>query len=468
MNMGQLTFALYFGNRGFFPEKLIASARQELQQALSDAGYQSLVLEAGATRYGAVETAAEGRIYAEFLQKHRGEFAGVILSLPNFGDENGAIAALRDCDVPILIQAYPDEFGKMDFQNRRDAYCGKMSVMDVFYQNHLPFTVFEPHVVHPASDAFRQQLHWFAAVCRIVKKMRRLTIGAIGARTTAFKTVRFDEITLQKYGITTETLDLSELFRRVRGIGPDSAACRAKQEHLLDYTSWAGVPGEKLQTLAKVGVALDDIIAEYDLDALALRCWIEMEKELGVSPCVLLSDLNDRGIAAACELDVGNAVPMVALSQAADRPATCLDWNNNYGDDPERCILFHCGPVPQSLMTGKGRIIEHPMFAKSFGAGCGWGCNVGRISPAPMTFASSKTEDGKLVFYLGEGEFTGEPIEESFFGCAGVARIPNLQHKLLLIGKKGYRHHVSLTFGHVQVPVREAFSTYLGYELLEI
>lgn len=466
--MSKLTFALYFGNRGFFPETLIAGARKEMKETLEKLGYGTLIMDENTTRYGAVETTEEGRKFANFLKEHRGSYDGVILSLPNFGDENGAITALADCGVPILIQAYPDESGKMDFQNRRDAFCGKFSIMDVFYQYRLPFTAFKPHTVHPCTETFEQQVGQFAAVCRIVKKMKRFSVGAIGARTTAFKTVRFDELTLQKYGITTEALDLSEVFLRIRDVKTGSDKFKQKAERLKDYTSWTGVPGEKFDTLARLSVAIDDIIDEYKLDCIALRCWIEMERELKVSPCVLLSELNDRGIVAACELDVCNAVPMYALSLASEKAAACLDWNNNYGESEDKCILFHCGPVPQSLMTAKGQVIEHPMFAKSFGPGCGWGCNVGRIAQSPMTFASSKTEDGKLIFYLGEGRFTGEPVEEGFFGCAGVVEIENLQDKLLAIGKKGFRHHVSVTFDHVALSVKEAFTTYLGYDITNI
>lgn len=466
--MDKQTFALYFGNRGFFPETLIDGARKELKETVEKLGYQTIMMDEGATRFGAVETAEEGRKYAAFLKEHRGEYDGVILCLPNFGDENGAIAALQDCGVPILIQTYPDEIGKMDFSQRRDGFCGKFSIMDVFYQYNLPFTTYKPHVVHPVSKEFERQVIEFAAVCRVVKKMKRFSVGAIGARTTAFKTVRFDELTLQRYGITTETLDLSELFMRVKDVKAGTDKFMQRRERLLNYTNWTGVPEEKLDMLSKVSIAIDDIIDDYKLDTLALRCWEEIEKELRVSPCVLLSELNDRGIVAACELDVCNAVPMYALSAASEVPATVLDWNNNYEDDENKCILFHCGPVPQTLMTGKGLIIEHKMFAKSYGAGCGWGCNVGKIAASPMTFASSKTEDGKIKFYLGEGRFTDDPIEEGFFGCGGVAEIENLQDKLMVIGKNGYRHHVGVTFGHISAPVKEAFLTYLGYEIINI
>ncbi len=140
MTTPKTTFALFYGNRGFFPASLIAEARAELPRVLAAMGHRTIAMDAAATRYGAVETVEEGRKFAAFLAEHRGEFGGVILSLPNFGDENGAVAALRDAGVPILVHAYPDTLDRMQPENRRDAFCGKLSVMDVFGQNGLPFT----------------------------------------------------------------------------------------------------------------------------------------------------------------------------------------------------------------------------------------------------------------------------------------------------------------------------------------
>lgn len=150
-----MKFALYFGNRGFFPETLIADARSEVCSAVKEAGYDYIIPESSMTRYGAVESRDEGYRYAEWLKSHMGDYDGVIMSLPNFSDENGAVAALRDAGVPILIQAYPDEIGKMDFEHRRDSYCGKFSIEDVFNQYKIPYTVLEPHVVHPLSPEFK-------------------------------------------------------------------------------------------------------------------------------------------------------------------------------------------------------------------------------------------------------------------------------------------------------------------------
>ncbi len=464
MNSSKTCFALVIGNRGFFPSSLLIEARNEMKEVLESLGHQVIMPDEKATAHGAVETPREGRIYAEFLQKHRGEYGGVILSLPNFGDETGAVEALRDCGVPIFIQAYPDELDKMAPELRRDAFCGKFSVMDVFTQYGLPFTSLTPHTVSPRSDAFVRNIEYFDRVCMVYNALKHSVIGAVGARTTAFKTVRIDELALQRNGITMETLDLSEIIART-GDMQNSSAVEQKAEVLRSLTNWDQVPQQAFDTLAKLGVVIDEVIEEYRMDALALRCWVEMQKQLNVSPCILLSELNQRGIPAACEVDVGNAVTMLALKAASGSPAACLDWNNNYGDDEDACILFHCGPVPSSLMTSKGQISDHLILANSVGEGCGYGCNTGRIAPVPFSFGSMLTEEGKLKFYLGEGEFTNDPIPQEFFGCAGVARIENLQEKLQTIGYLGHRHHTSITPGHLVKPVQEAMVKYLGYEV---
>lgn len=461
------TFALYFGNRGFFPASLIASARDEVAAAVEKAGFDYLMPPADMTRYGAVETKDEGLKYAEWLGEHIGEYDGLIMSLPNFSDENGAVAAVRDCGVPIFIQAYPDEIGKMDFDHRRDSYCGKFSICDVFHQYKIPFTIMPPHVVHPNTDAFAKNLSDFAAVCRVVNGMKRFTIGVIGARTTKFKTVRYDEITLQKYGITCDTYDLSELFYRVEKMDGNSADVKAKIEKLIGYTDFSSVPKDKTETLAKVSVAIDDMMREYHLDCITLRCWEEMQTVLGIAPCVLLSELNDRGIVASCEIDLCSAINMYSMLLASQTPTACLDWNNNYGDDPNKVILFHCGPVAQSLMDGKGKVTDHKMFAKGC-PGCGWGSNEGRIAAFDMTYSNCKTEDGKLTFYVDKGEFTGEPIEPEFFGCGGVAKIDDLQRKLIVLAKNGFRHHTAVGKGDMTDILREAFTTYLGYDMIEL
>ncbi|MCL5270302.1 MAG: hypothetical protein M1457_07090 [bacterium] len=461
----KITFALFFGNRGFFPASLIAEAREQLPRVLKALGHETLMLDAAATPHGAIESPRDGEVYAHFLRQNRGKFGGVILSLPNFGDETGAVSALKEAGVPILVQAYPDDLIKMSPALRRDSFCGKLSVMDVFCQYGLPFPVLKPHVVHPESPEFAANVDHFDRVCRVVGGMRECTVGAIGARTTPFKTVRIDELALQKHGVTVETVDLSSVIAQVRALPAGDKAVQDKVSMLRGFADWRNVPAAALENLARLAVVLDRLIEEMQLDALAIRCWAELQLELGVSPCVLLGALNDRGVGAACEVDLGNAVVLRALGLASGEPAALLDWNNNYGSDEDKCILFHCGPVPPSLMTGPGCVVDHAILGTTIGEGRSWGCNVGRIKPTPFTFGSMMTLDGRLKFFLGEGAITSDPIPQDFFGCAGVAQIDRLQDVLLYMGRTGHRHHVSITPGRHLAPAREAFERYLGYDV---
>ncbi len=463
--MKKTTFALYFGNRGFFPASLIAGARQEMKCELNALGHDVLMLDESATRYGAVETPLEGEAYARFLHENRGKYEGVIVCLPNFGDETGAVAALQHAGVPIWIQAYPDDYDRMEPALRRDAFCGKISIMDVFHQYGVKFTALKPHTVRPGSACFRANIDEFDRICQVVNGIDGMVVGAIGARTTPFKTVRIDEVALQHHGITVETFDLSDVFLRMKAVQPSQNEYREKTSLLREFAAWDGVPERAFDQLVRLGVTLDQIIGEARLDAVAIRCWTEIQQQVGISPCVVMGALNETGLASACEVDLGNAVAMRALHLASYQPVGLLDWNNNYNDEDEKCILFHCGPLPASLMASKGQVTDHAILKNSVGEGKGFGCNVGRIKPGTFTFGSLMTDAGQVKMYLGEGQITADPVPDNFFGVAGVAEIPRLQDVLLHIGKHGHRHHVSITPGQVHEALVEALGRYLGFDV---
>ena len=463
--MKKTTFALFFGNRGFFPASLIAGARQELRDALVALGHDVLMLDETATRYGAVETPQEGQVYANFLRENRGKFGGVILCLPNFGDENGAVAALQEAGVPIWVQAYPDDYDRMGPATRRDSFCGKLSIMDVFRQVGVKFTALKPHTVSPGSERFRANVDEFDRVCQVVNGVKGMVVGAIGARTTPFKTVRIDEVALQRRGVTIETFDMSDVFQRMRAVKPVEATYGEKAALMREITTWEGVPERAFDQIVRLGVTLDQMIDEAHLDAVAIRCWSEIQLQMGISPCTAMGSLNDLGLAAACEVDLGNAVAMKAMHLASYQAVGLLDWNNNYYDEDDKCILFHCGVMPASLMDGIGHVTDHAILMSSVGEGNGYGCNVGRIKPMDFTFGSLMTDEGRVKMYLGEGRFTNDPIPLNFFGVAGVAEIPHLQDVLLHIGKSGHRHHVSITPGQVCKPLVEALGHYLEFDL---
>ena len=460
-----MKFVVYFGNRGFFPGELIKSAIADYRKVLAANGHEALIMEGAGTRYDAVETPEEGAKFAAFLKEHDGEYDGLILSLPNFGDENGAVVALRDVKVPILVQAYPDEIGDMDFAHRRDAVCGKIAMCNVLRQAGIRYTLTKKFAVKPDSPDFAEDLRNFAAVCRVVNGMRNIYIGAIGARTTAFKTVRFDEIAYQKNGINIEAFDMAQVFALMDAA--DEKAVAAKKKQYFDYADFTGVEAEKAESIARFGVALDQLIAQYNLKAVAIRCWDELEKRYGIAPCLAMSVLNEAGVVAACEMDVNNAVMMRAVALASDSPVGLFDVNNNYGDAVDRAIMFHCSAIPGSMLSCKGCIGEHLMFKKAYGPRTGVGIFGGPVKPMSLTVGSFKTEDGRLCGFVTEGEVTADKIESAFFGTGFVFKKDDNDANGMLnyMSRNGYRHHVAFVRGNWSAAIVEAFSNYLGFEI---
>lgn len=452
-----MKFALYYGNRGFFPGEVIDSARSEMKQALQNCGHDYIELDPTLTRYGAVETIAEGKKYADFLSEHKGEYDGVIVCLPNFGDENGAYYALKDVDVPILIQAYPDEIGKMDFAHRRDAVCGKIAMCNVLRQAGIKYTLTKKFAVSPLSKDFAIDLRNFASVCRVVKGLDCFTIGSIGARTTAFKTVRVDEIAMQSKKINIETIDLSYLFTIMDGFeGKELDERKGYVRSLSDFGIWGEI---KVENLARLSLAIDRLIDEYSLDSVAIRCWNELQLRYGIAPCIILGDLNDRGICASCESDINNSVMMRALMLASDQPVMLFDVNNNYGDSVSKTVLFHCGPAPLNMLEGDTHVEEHLMFKKSYGEGSGVGLRVGKVKAQDVTIGSMKTENGLICSFSADGRLTDDELEEGFFGCGTVFEGDGFTSDELLnyMSRNGYRHHVAIASGKWSDAIEEAF-----------
>ncbi|MFA7032009.1 MAG: hypothetical protein WC201_00345 [Bacilli bacterium] len=460
-----MKFALFFGNRGFFPESLVSGARKDMCLAVTKAGHEYICLDENATKYGAITSENDGWIYAKWLKQHYDEVDGVIMCLPNFSDESGAVKALRDFNKPILIQAYPDEIGHMDFANRRDAFCGKISICNYFNQCGIKYTVFKPHVIHPLDPLFIEQIQNFARICNVTNGLKRLVIGALGARATAFKTVRFDEVSLEKNGITVETIDLSELFDHVDHLKDDDNEVLKTIEKLKAYTDFTHVPDDRTLYMAKTLVAILQYVKQYHLNAIGIRCWNEFPAVKKISVCAIASYLNTIGIPTTCEVDVYNALAMKALSLCDNQPATVMDWNNNYGDAENKCILFHCGPMANSMVEGKPEVQVHKMFEKSYGNNCSWGVNVGKLKKGSITYASAKVEDGKIAFYAGEAKITGEPVESAFFGSSGVTQFDNLEELLLYVIHNNYHHHVSYTYGNYKLVLKEALQNYLGWDI---
>ena len=462
----QMTFGLIVGNRGFFPDHLAKSGREEMIEVIEAAGHKVVALGLGDSKFGAVETREEAKKCAALFSGRRGEIDGVVVTLPNFGDERGVAETIRmaKLDVPVLVQATPDEAGRMTIADRRDSFCGKMSVCNNLTQYGIDYSLTKRHTVAPKSAAFQADLEWFAGVCRVVNGLRKLRVGAIGARPAAFNTVRYSEKLLEASGIDVETVDLTEILGRVGRMKDDNEAAQAKLQAIKNYVSTAGVPEESLLKMAKLAAVIEGWMKETDTTVSAVQCWTAIEDYFGVVPCTVMSMMSDSLLPSACEVDVCGVVAMQSLALASGTPSALLDWNNNYGDDPNKAVCFHCSNLPKHFFR-EARMDFQEIIAGSVGKDNTFGTCVGRVKSGPMTYARMSTidDEGIIAGYIGEGRFTDDPLDT--FGGAGVVEIPEMQELLRYICEHGFEHHVAANFSSVAGIIDEAWSKYMGWQI---
>jgi len=463
----RVTLGVIVGNRGFFPGHLAATGRVEMLRALAEEGIDAVIVDASATNHGAIESRAEAKACAALFRQHREAIDGVIVTLPNFGDERAVADTLRlsGLDVPVLVHATSDDPAKMKIDHRRDAFCGKMSVCNVLSQYGIRFSLTSQHTQRPESSGFRRDLRHFAATCRVVKGVRGARIGAIGARPAAFKTVRYSEKVLERHGISVEPIDLSEILGRIGRLKDKDAAVQAKLSEMTAYVDTSSVPDAALIKMAKLGLVMDRWMQEADVTVSAVQCWTSLEEYFGVVPCTLMSMMSNANLPSACEVDVMGTISMLALTLASETPAALLDWNNNYGDDPDKAVCFHCSNLPRDFFEAPEMDYQE-IIAGTVGRDNTYGTIVGKVKAGPMTFARFSTDDatGAIRGYVGEGRFTKDEL--STFGGAGVVEIPNLQPLLQHICRRGFEHHVAGTFSHVAGAVHDAATTYLGWDVM--
>jgi L-fucose isomerase-like protein len=468
MKTAKSTLGVIIGNRDFFPDKLVAEARTEIVTLFEKLNITPILLTDAETKLGGVETFKEAQRCADLFKKHAADIQGILVVLPNFGDEKGVAETIKlaNLNVPVLVQGYPDDLNKMDVVNRRDAWCGKISVCNNLYQFGIKYSLTTKHVVSPSDESFIADLKNFIAVCRVVKGMRNVRIGAVGARPGAFNTVRYSEKILQRNGISVTTVDLSEILGNANKLTADHARVKEKLEGIKAYAPTGKTPNDKLVQIAKLDVVLADFMAENALDATAIQCWTSLQQNYGCNVCTNMSMMSENMLPSACEVDVTGTLTMYAMQLASGTPSALVDWNNNYADDDSKCVLFHCGNWAKSFLPDI-QISTAPILGTSVGVENTYGALDGRTPASPLTFGRISTDDsqGLIKAYIGEGELTNDALNT--FGNRAVAQINNLQGLMQYVCRNGFEHHVVMNASKTASILKEAFENYLGWQVYQ-
>lgn len=461
---------LIIGTRNIFNGALARNGRSDLITALVKLGIEYIVIPEDATSNGAVETVKDADLCAEYFRKERDHIDGVVVVLPNFGDELGVVETLlrSKLDVPVLVQASDDENDKVDLKSRRDAFCGKLSVCNNLYQNGIKFTDTSRHTCALTSKEFAEDLRRFAALCRTVRGLRSARIGQIGTRPAAFRTVRYSEKLLQAAGITIEPVDMSEIFAAANKIKATDVALKAKLEAIRSYGHIAaGVPVELVERQARFGLSVERWMDENDLDASAIQCWDSILNNYGCASCLSISMMGESGRPSACETDVAGVVSMYALLLAGGTIPGFLDWNNNFAREANKCVCTHCSNYPKSFMGSEVEIGNLDVLSTVRDPSSCFGAIKGHVAAGAMTFFRISTDDGKgrIKGYVGEGSFTDDAY--GMDGGIAVCEVPRMRKFLATLCANGFEHHVAMARGSFSTVLAEATGKYLSWNIYD-
>ena len=461
------TFGVIIATRNIFNSKLATDARIKVLDKLDKMGFNTIILPSEETPTGNIEGYADAIKCAELFRKNQDVIEGVIVVLPNFGDELGVVNSIKmsGLKVPILVQAVDDDNDKVDVKSRRDAFCGKLSVCNNFYQYGIKFTDTTYHTYSLDSKEFTADILKFAGICRVVKGLKGLRVGAIGTRPIGFQTMRFSEKILQKADITIVPVDMSEIIGAAEKIDVNAPEVVKKAEAIQNYGTCNILHKGQIAKQARFGLAVENWIADNNINISALQCWESIEKNYGCAACVTMSMMGEKLMPSACEVDVAGTIGMYALALAAEKPSALLDWNNNFGEDRDKVVCTHCSNYPKSFFENEIEIGSLDILGTVLGQEDTFGAVKGKVAPGKMTYFRISTDDTKGVIkaYLGEGKITDDPY--GMDGGIAVCEIPNLQNLMKFMCKNGFEHHVGMVRGHVADILEEAIGNYLGWEV---
>lgn len=395
------------------------------------------------------------KVIAFFKEK---KVDGLLLGTMTFGDElAGARIAEEFKGYPVAVFGTKEPEILPGGFRRSDSFCGTLSLTSALYRRSIPFLFLG--LFFPEEDPFKKSVENFARVTAIISKFYGARIGLIGPRPERFETVTFNEALLAKrfkQRIVHQSLfGVIEEARLLKDDDPHVIEIIKDMKSLVDTSK---VSRDSLLKMAKLEVILRKIVSQSNLSGMGIRCWTEIQRYYGVSPCFVMGRLTQSGIMCSCEVDIYGALTMLIQYHASlgTTPPHFIDWTIQHPKDPNTFLAWHCGNAPPTLacIGCQPTILYHSIMYKDVGEDSSYGTTEFRLKPGVVTIS-------RLVEY--EGEFKmlitkGEALEEDtrFRGSWVWVRVENLDKLYRTLVEEGFVHHASMIHGDYVEPIRDA------------
>ena len=320
---------------------------------------------------------------------------------------------LRRCDCPVLLWTLREpviDGGRLRLNSLTGAYSAA-NTLKAFNGR-----AFNWCFGAPEEEAVVAAVKATVQAARVRKAMKSLTMAAIGHTPQGFGFGRaLDSELLNTFGVELESIEARELIDMAKTYS--DADCAAYLAETAAATCGLDKTPEKNRLdHARLLKAYSDYVGEHHIGALASRCWPDFFTSFGTPVCTVLSMLNDKGVAAACEADIYGALSMWIGMQLSGEPVFFGDPVAL--DEAESSITYwHCGAAACSLARkDTGAVVGvHPN--RKIGPAMDFGCEA---FPEATIFRIGRKPDGSFRFFIAEGAVLDKP--KQFNGTSIVVR----------------------------------------------
>lgn len=444
MSSQGIKIGLVPAHRGVFSPELAKKMKRATLAAFAKLGIEAVTADEKMCAHGLVESSEEANKLAGRFQEE--QVAGVVIGAMNFGNEVPAAEA-ADIGVPVFLFGCKEEGKLTPGSHRRDAFCGALSIGAALRHRGIRYVFPESPICFPDEPGFLRDLDNFARACRVADGILDAAYGQFGPRPREFETCVFNEVSLlQHFGIKVVPFPLAEIFTEAVNYN-NAAKIKKIMAEIKAMADTGAVNERQLERLARLEIVLDLHVQKYGLQGLALQCWTLIQEQYEISPCTVMGRLSQRGVPAACEVDIHGAISMHMLDLAADQPAGLADWNNRHYKLPNVFSAWHCGVFPPGMARKKPKLGPQKIIGQVTGDDKAMGVMEFEVKPGPVTMARlTETPDGEFKLLVAEGQVV--KAEGETFGAHGWVEVEDLDclYRALL---RDFPHHTGLVFGQV-------------------
>lgn len=365
----------------------------------------------------------------------------------DFGEEQCTAGVAAAMKVPTLMWGARDERPNTDESRGRDTQCGMFACTKVLRRFGVQYSYIWN--CETESEDFKNGFDSFIRVASVVKTVKNLRIAKFGSRPVPFMSVMANEADLAtRFGITTIPVSPVAIAKRADEIQAENAErFQTYLKSVQDRMDASAMPGNEVERVAAVKLAIQDLMEQYNCTAAAIECW-SARPIIGVPVCMALGEMADEGMPISCETDLNGAVTLAMLQAVTlgKESEFLADLTIRHPQNDNAELLWHCGPFPYSLKDpdSKARLVggqERFMLKKG-----------------DITLCRFDDIDGKYYLFGGEGRAVDGPETNGTYVWFETDNWKRWEEKLMF---GPYIHHVGGIYGNYKKVLREA-ARYLG------